>query len=138
MQLIGGMKYERGIVGIDNGKFYVMTNENAPKGKIVTYDAEHISPASCAEFIPEQESVLTGAAMADHKFILTYDKDASSHPYLYDKNGKLVYSKKVGKKATSKKTKKLPKGSGYKVTVTPIYSSVYMGQAGTKSKVKVK
>ena len=90
MQLIGGMKYERGIIGIDNGKIYVTTNENAPKGKIVTYDAETLSPASCAEFIPEQESVLTGAVMADHKFILTYDKDASNHPYLYDQNGKLI------------------------------------------------
>ena len=90
VQLIGGMKYERGIIGIDNGKIYVMTNENAPKGKIITYDAETLSPASCAEFIPEQESVLTGAVMADHKFILTYDKDASSHPYLYDQQGKLI------------------------------------------------
>ncbi len=90
VQLIGGMKYERGIVGVDNGKIYVMTNEGAPKCKIVAYDAEHLSAASCTEFIPEQDAVLTGAAMADHKFILTYDKDASSHPYLYGADGKLI------------------------------------------------
>lgn len=56
---------------------------------------------------------------------------------VYNKAGKLVYNKKVSKKATSKVTKKLKKGGGYRVKVIPLKGS-YTGVAGTKGSVKVK
>jgi len=87
VKLADGTKYTHNVIGIDNGKIYVMTNDGAPKWKIVTYDAEHPTAASRADFIPEKDYVLADATMADHKFILTYDKDASSHPFVYDANG---------------------------------------------------
>ena len=89
VKIADGFKYTRGVVGVDGGKIYVMTNENAPKWKIVAYDLNRLS-AGCTDFIAEQDAVLAGANMADHKFILTYDKDASSHPFLYDAQGRLI------------------------------------------------
>ena len=56
--------------------------------KIVTYDTEHLSAASRADFVPEKEWVLSSADMANHQFILTYDKDAASHAYVYDAQGR--------------------------------------------------
>lgn len=88
--LIDNMEYINSPIGVDNGKIYVMTSNNAPKYKIIAFDAEHLSPKNVTDFVPEKESVLTGASMADHKFILTYDKDASSHPFIYSADGKEI------------------------------------------------
>lgn len=73
-------------IGIDNGKIYVMTNANAPKWKIIAYDINNLTKGA-SEFIAEKEWVLSSAQMADHKFILTYDKDASNHAFVIDANG---------------------------------------------------
>ena len=88
VKLAGDMRYTNNPIGVDQGKIYVMTNQDAPRWKIVTYDAEHLSAASRADFVPEKEWVLSSADMANHQFILTYDKDAASHAYVYDAQGR--------------------------------------------------
>ena len=88
--LANDMKYTNSPIGIDNGKIYVMTNAGAPRWKIVAYDINRLNAAP-VDFVPEQESVLAGAQMADHKFILTYDKDASSHAFVYDLTGRCLH-----------------------------------------------
>lgn len=88
--LANDMKYTNSPIGIDNGKIYVMTNAGAPRWKIVAYDIDRLNAAP-VDFVPEQESVLAGAQMADHKFILTYDKDASSHAFVYDLAGRRLH-----------------------------------------------
>ena len=88
--LANDMKYTSSPIGIDNGKIYVMTNAGAPRWKIVAYDIDRLNAAP-VDFVPEQESVLAGAQMADHKFILTYDKDASSHAFVYDLTGRCLH-----------------------------------------------
>ena len=90
VRLAEGMKYTQSPIGVDGGKIYVMTNEDAPNWKIVSYDAATLDPSSRVDFVPEQQWVLNGAAMANHQFILTYERDASMHPYLYDAQGRLV------------------------------------------------
>ena len=88
--LANDMKYTNSPIGIDNGKIYVMTNAGAPRWKIVAYDIDRLNAAP-VDFVAEQESVLAGAQMADHKFILTYDKDASSHAFVYDLTGRCLH-----------------------------------------------
>ncbi|MBQ9466396.1 MAG: S9 family peptidase [Muribaculaceae bacterium] len=90
VKLADGMKYTRNVVGVQDGRLIVMTNEGAPRWKLVAYDAERLSPANVSEFVPEREWVLSDVSMAGGQFILTYDRDASSHPYLFDKNGKEI------------------------------------------------
>ena len=87
VRLTDNMKYTASPIGIDDGRIFVITNENAPCWKIVAFDAENLSPDNVSEFIPEKESVLSGAQLANHKLILTYDRDASSHPFVYDLKG---------------------------------------------------
>lgn len=88
--LANDMKYTSSPIGIDNGKIYVMTNAGAPRWKIVAYDIDRLNAAP-VDFVAEQQSVLAGAQMADHKFILTYDKDASSHAFVYDLTGRCLH-----------------------------------------------
>ena len=88
-------EYSFGPIGVDNGKIYVMTNQNAPCYKVLAYDANNLGAKNFTEFIPEKQWVLSGIQMSDHKFIVTYDKDASNHAYLYDANGKEMHEIKL-------------------------------------------
>ncbi len=88
--LAGNMKFTNTPIGVDGGKIFVITNAGAPCWKVVAYDAESLGEGNVADFIPEKQWVLSGAVMADHKFILTYDRDASNHPYFYSAEGKEV------------------------------------------------
>ena len=82
-------------IGVDNGKIYVMTNQNAPCYKVLAYDANNLGAKNFTEFIPEKQWVLSGIQMSNHKFIVTYDRDASTHAYLYDKDGKEIHEIKL-------------------------------------------
>ncbi len=90
VRLAGDMKFTNTPIGVDGGKIYVHTNANAPCWKVVAYDAENLGENNVVDFIPEKPWVLSSAVMADHKFIVTYDRDASNHPYLYSADGKEV------------------------------------------------
>jgi prolyl oligopeptidase len=47
------------------------------------------------ELIPEQENALGGVDVINRQFILTYQKDASDHAYLYGLDGKLQHEIKL-------------------------------------------
>ena len=91
VRLADDMRYTNNPIGVDHGKIYVMTNQDAPQWKIVSFDAEHPSAASRADFVPEMQWVLSSASLANHRFILTYDRDAASHAYVYDEQGREQY-----------------------------------------------
>ena len=85
------MRYSNELIGVDNGKIYVKTNQNAPNWKVVAYDINNLKADACTDFIPEKEWVLSGAQMSNHKFIITYEKDACDHAYAYNEQGKLMH-----------------------------------------------
>lgn len=66
---------------------YVLTNYDAPKYRVMTTDINSPSIRNWKELVPENESVLSGAQIIGGKLILTYDKDASNHAYVYSLNG---------------------------------------------------
>ena len=86
--LANDVKFTNTPIGVDHGKIFVMTNAGAPKWKLVAYDAENLGAKNVADFVPEKEWVLSAAQMSNHRFILSYDKDASTHAFVYDKNGR--------------------------------------------------
>ncbi|MDR1879488.1 MAG: prolyl oligopeptidase family serine peptidase [Tannerellaceae bacterium] len=68
-------------------KIYIHTNYGAPRFRIMVADVASPGIAHWTELVPESESVLSGAAVIGGKFILTYEKDASHHAYVYTLNG---------------------------------------------------
>lgn len=66
---------------------YVLTNYDAPKYRVMTTDINSPNIRNWKELVPENESVLSGAQIIGGKLILTYDKDASNHAYVYALNG---------------------------------------------------
>lgn len=66
---------------------YILTNYNAPKYRIMAADIALPNIKNWKEFIPETESVLSNARIIGGKLILTYEKDAAHHAYVYSLEG---------------------------------------------------
>ena len=76
------------VIGARDGKLYIFTSADAPKYRIVTADIKSPQRSEWTELVPEaDDAVLVNAAFAGDRLILTYDKDASHHAYVYDMDG---------------------------------------------------
>lgn len=79
---------EISVIDARDGKLYIFTSADAPLNRIVTADLKDPRRSQWKELVPENEdAVLVGAAFAGDKLILTYDKDASHHAYVYASDG---------------------------------------------------
>jgi prolyl oligopeptidase len=78
-----------------NGKIYLYTNYQAPKGRIMIADINQPNIKDWKEIVPESKDVLSNMSIIGNKFILTYNKDASSHAFVYGLDGKLIQNIKL-------------------------------------------
>ena len=78
------------LIDVDGDKAYVLTNYGAPKNRLMLVDLNNPLKENWKEIIPENDGVLSDVSPAGENFIITYSKDASDHPALYDKEGKLI------------------------------------------------
>lgn len=83
--------YDISVIDARDGKLYIYTSADAPRYRIVTADIKSPRRTDWKELVAEKDdAVLVNASFAGDKMILTYDKDASHHAYVYDKEGKPV------------------------------------------------
>ncbi len=76
-------------VGNDDKHIYIYTNENAPMAKVLVFDIDNLGVGKGREFIAEGDAMLTSLQKAGKShFIVNYEKDAASHAYLLDMQGK--------------------------------------------------
>ena len=73
-------------IDVIDGKVYYRTATGAPKGHIMVCDINDMGHSE--EFIGEQNGVLTSVDVTPDGFIICYSIDASTHAYVYDRNGK--------------------------------------------------
>jgi len=88
IQLTTDMEYSYYPVDVIGNTIYVYTNFGSPKYRIMTFDVHTPLLKDWKELIPESESVLSNAQMIGGKMILTYEKDAANHAYVYSLDGK--------------------------------------------------
>ena len=89
IQMTSNMDYQYMPAYDEGDKIWIYTNYGAPKGRIMTADMRQPGVDNWQELIPEQENVLSGYDVINRQLILTYQKDASDHAYLYGLDGKL-------------------------------------------------
>ncbi len=82
--------YEISIQDVVDGKIYILTNWNAPKNRLMVADVKNPARSQWKELIPEGDGVLTGMQFAGDKMIVTMEKDASDHAYIYNKDGSMI------------------------------------------------
>ncbi|MCL4103844.1 UNVERIFIED_CONTAM: hypothetical protein GTU68_029161 [Idotea baltica] len=68
-------------------KLLILTNDNAPRKRVISIDFDNPEPENWTEVIPEQEEVLNSVSLVGGKVFATYLKDASSKIYSYDLDG---------------------------------------------------
>jgi prolyl oligopeptidase len=76
------------VIGNDGPVFYVVTNQNAPRQKLIAIDTRNPAPANWKTLVPESEDVLQFATIAGNRFFASYLKDAQSRVRMFALDGK--------------------------------------------------
>jgi prolyl oligopeptidase len=89
--LTNDMEYTYYPIEVIGNKMYLFTNYQSPKYRIMIADIAAPEVNQWEDLVPENESVLSNAQIIGGHLILTYNKDASNHAYVYDLDGKQLH-----------------------------------------------
>ncbi|HVK02904.1 MAG TPA: prolyl oligopeptidase family serine peptidase [Armatimonadaceae bacterium] len=78
------------VIDNDGDTFYVSTDRDAPRYRVVAVDRERPAPEAWKEIIPQNEDTLQGVSLLGDDFYATYLKDAATRIQVYDLKGKPV------------------------------------------------
>ena len=87
--LVTGFKDEWSLIDSVDGRLYFVTNESAPKFRVVTIDMDAKKP-KWTTIIPEVDQPISGASIVGKRLVIEYLKDAASDALLFDLAGKPV------------------------------------------------
>lgn len=91
VQIADDMDYQYSPIDVIDDVLYIFTNYNAPKGRICRVSAKAPQMENWVDVIPESENVISGINLAAGKMIVTYDKDAANHAYVYTMDGQQLH-----------------------------------------------
>ena len=95
IQMTSSMDYEYSPVEVMGDKILIMTNEGAPKNRLMVANLKKPGIRDWEELVGEEQDVLTDVAVIADKMVLTYSKDASDHPFVYSLDGKRIREVKL-------------------------------------------
>jgi prolyl oligopeptidase len=70
-----------------NGRVYVLTNEDAPRYRVLAADAAHPARANWKEIIPQSDAVLQESRIVGGRLLTCYQKNVVSQLRLFDLQG---------------------------------------------------
>lgn len=83
--------YNIGIIDVRDGKAVFTSTIDAPRGRIMVADLANPGRENWKTLVPEQDGVLNSVSeVGKNHYIIGYEKDASTHLYLYTRDGKMV------------------------------------------------
>ena len=77
-------------VGNDGPVFYVLTDLDAPRKRLIAIDTRHPERGRWRELIPQGQDVLEGVQVIHDTFVANYMQDASSRLRLFALDGKML------------------------------------------------
>ncbi len=86
-KIVTNFDYDYGVIGHYDNHFYVKTNDNAPRYKVIKINPKKSAKKYWEDLIPEQEMVLRGIGAVGHQLIANYMKDAHSVISIFNMNG---------------------------------------------------
>jgi prolyl oligopeptidase len=90
VDLISSVEHTYSPIAIVGSLLYALTNDAAPRGRLIAIDLQHPERANWKEIVHEREETLDSAQMADNKLLLSYMKDAHSQARLVTLDGKPI------------------------------------------------
>ena len=95
IQMTSSMDYEYSPVEVMGDKILILTNEGAPKNRLMVANLKKPGIRDWEELVGEEQDVLTDVTVIADKMVLTYSKDASDHPFVYSLDGKRIREVKL-------------------------------------------
>lgn len=90
VELIADLEASYEIIGNDETTFYLKTDLDAPRGRVISIRLEDSSRDHWRTLVPQSIDTLEGASMANNEFILLYVHDASHQLKRFDISGKPI------------------------------------------------
>jgi len=91
IQMTSDMEQSYGVVETMGDKIYLVTNDGAPKSKVMMADIRQPGISHWTTVVAEGADVLEGADIIDGHLLLTYSKDASTHAYVHTLDGRRLH-----------------------------------------------
>jgi prolyl oligopeptidase len=88
--IVGNLDNNYNVVDNIDDKLLIQTDYKAPNYRLILVDPKNPDEKNWVELLPEEKNVLQGVSFIGGKMVVNYLKDASSHVYLYETNGKLI------------------------------------------------
>ncbi len=88
IQLTSSFDYQFNLVDNIGPEFYIMTNKNAKKNKLIKVSYNSPDSSKWADILPESSDVLTSVSLVKDNLIAMYMKDAHTVVNLYGLDGK--------------------------------------------------
>lgn len=78
------------VVANDGPMFYVVTDDAAPRSRLIVVDINQPQREHWRELIPEMDELLDDVTMVGDRFVVTTTKDVHSNLRVHDRSGKVV------------------------------------------------
>ena len=78
-------------VDVLDGKVYIYTNWEAPRGRIMVTDIEHLSPSEWKELIPEGEGIIDTFNIIGRKLVVRFLQDVHTRVGIFNLSGEHLY-----------------------------------------------
>ncbi len=86
-ELVTGFDANYSIVGNDGPVFYVLTDKDAPKGRVIAIDTRDPAPSRWRTVIPEGTDVLQNVGLVADRFVASYLHDAADQIRMFSLQG---------------------------------------------------
>jgi prolyl oligopeptidase len=92
VRLLDEFDAEYSFIDNDGPVFWIKTNLETPRGRVIAIDTRHPEKANWKTIVPQSADKLEHANVVNDKFVLSYLKDAQTEVRLYELDGKLIRS----------------------------------------------
>jgi prolyl oligopeptidase len=95
IKIADGFEYDYDVIDNINDTLLVLTNDNAPKGRLIAIDTKNPQRKNWKDIIPQKEDVLEGVSICNNLLVARYMKDVKSRLEVYDLKGNFVHEIKL-------------------------------------------
>lgn len=95
VELIGEFEASYSFIDNDGSRFWLMTDLDAPRSRIIAIDVEKPDRGNWQEVIPQASEVLEDVGILHNQFVVNYLKDARSLVKIFNLDGTLVREVKL-------------------------------------------
>ncbi len=95
IELINQFEAQYSLIDYEEEIFWLQTDLNAPKGRVIGININHPQREKWTEIIPESEDTLQSVSILNNQFVLDYLKDAYSQIKIFDLMGKFIREVKL-------------------------------------------